>query len=472
MDVKFGTSGLRGLADDLLQGAAAAHAYAFARHLLSSGRVEAGAPVFVGRDRRESSPALQAEACRALAAAGLKPIPCGAVPTPALAGYAMERGAASLMITGSHIPADRNGLKFYRPDGEIDKSDEAAIATLANSENLPEGEVPKSADEDSAPVREWYRARYRSFAPADALSGKRIGVFAHSAVAPDLLAEILGALGAETVVLGRSDDFVPVDTEAVSAEMMASLKEWTVSESLDAIVSTDPDGDRPLLIDERGEQVRGDALGLISAIELGADAVVTPVTSNAGITDARGFTVTRTRVGSPYVLSGMAETEDRDCVIGFEANGGLMTASEIVHGGSRLSPLPTRDAMLPLLCALARAAAKGVPLSQLVEELALPVAAADRLTDYPGLISGRLIGWLSEEPANAAQFVDGLGTPSAVDAIDGVRIVLEDGATIHFRASGNAPEMRCYTQAAERGRADVLLREGLRRLNAFREQNG
>jgi phosphomannomutase len=35
------------------------------------------------------------------------------------------------MITGSHIPADRNGIKFYRPDGEIDKDDEAAITTAA-----------------------------------------------------------------------------------------------------------------------------------------------------------------------------------------------------------------------------------------------------------------------------------------------------------------------------------------------------
>ncbi|MGO7770887.1 hypothetical protein ACC736_39275, partial [Rhizobium ruizarguesonis] len=35
------------------------------------------------------------------------------------------------MVTGSHIPADRNGIKFYLPDGEIDKSDEADITALA-----------------------------------------------------------------------------------------------------------------------------------------------------------------------------------------------------------------------------------------------------------------------------------------------------------------------------------------------------
>ena len=39
----------------------------------------------------------------------------------------MGRGTISIMVTGSHIPADRNGLKFYRRDGEIDKADEAKL---------------------------------------------------------------------------------------------------------------------------------------------------------------------------------------------------------------------------------------------------------------------------------------------------------------------------------------------------------
>lgn len=467
MNVKFGTSGLRGPAADLLDGPAAHHAHAFGRHLLAACAVEAGAPVFVGRDRRASSGALQAQVCCALAAAGLKPVPCGIVPTPALAGYAMERGAASLMVTGSHIPADRNGLKFYRPDGEIGKADEAALVDLAASATPPAVGEPAIPAEDAQAVRGWYRSRYVGFAAPGVLAGKRIGIFAHSAAAPDLLCEILSGLGAETVVVGESKGFVPVDTEALSSDMMTQLREWIAAERLDAIVSTDPDGDRPLLIDEHGEQVRGDALGLLSAMELGADAVVTPVTSNAGIDETGGFSVVRTRVGSPYVIAGMNACTGKHRVIGFEANGGLMTASEIVHGDCRLSPLPTRDAALPLACVLVRAAGEGVGLSKLVADLALPAAVADRLPDFPVAISAELIGWLARE-TNAAQFLDGLGSPVALDTIDGVRIVLEDGATIHFRASGNAPEMRCYVQAASRERADLLLREGLTRLSRFR----
>ncbi|MDO6806419.1 hypothetical protein Q4595_28435, partial [Wenyingzhuangia sp. 1_MG-2023] len=51
----------------------------------------------------------------------------GVLPTPALALQAMQDGVPAIVITGSHIPFDRNGIKFYRPDGEITKVDEQAI---------------------------------------------------------------------------------------------------------------------------------------------------------------------------------------------------------------------------------------------------------------------------------------------------------------------------------------------------------
>ncbi|MDN3591556.1 hypothetical protein QWZ12_13170 [Methylobacterium adhaesivum] len=46
------------------------------------------------------------------AAAGFRVVDCGAFPTPALALGAMRRGSCAVMVTGSHLPEDRNGLKF------------------------------------------------------------------------------------------------------------------------------------------------------------------------------------------------------------------------------------------------------------------------------------------------------------------------------------------------------------------------
>ncbi|WP_332700738.1 hypothetical protein [Devosia sp.] len=82
--------------------------------------------------------------------------------------------------------------------------------------------------------------------------------------------------------------------------MFQPLEGWVRQHRLDAIASTDGDADRPLLIDGAGRFVRGDVLGLLTAIFVAADSVVTPVTSNTAIEAIGCFgDVYRTRVGSP-----------------------------------------------------------------------------------------------------------------------------------------------------------------------------
>lgn len=137
---------------------------------------------------------------------------CGALPTPALALEGMARGLPSIMVTGSHIPFDRYGLKFALASGEITREDEAGMLA-AKAAPAP---LPAAAPASNAAL-ERYVARATGFFPAGVLSGRRIGVHQHSAVSRDALAAILRALGAEVVALGRSEAFVPVDTEAISA---------------------------------------------------------------------------------------------------------------------------------------------------------------------------------------------------------------------------------------------------------------
>ena len=76
----------------------------------------------------------------------------------------------------------------------------------------------------------------------------------------------LTQLGASVTSLERSNEFVPIDTEAVSEEDKAKALNWSKQFRFDAIFSTDSDGDRPLIVDETGEWLRGDVLGLITAI--------------------------------------------------------------------------------------------------------------------------------------------------------------------------------------------------------------
>jgi phosphomannomutase len=456
--LKFGTSGLRGLAVDLVGNAARRYAAAFVRHLEATGQAGSGR-VYLARDYRESSAAIVEDCAVAVRAAGLEPVDCGVLPTPALALHAMTLGGAAIMVTGSHIPADRNGLKFYVPAGEISKDDEAGIAA-ALRDGVPQGsgaardEYPQAGDR--------YRQRYRHLLGAEALAGWKIGVFEHSSVARDLLVSLLTRAGADVVRLGRSETFIPVDTEAFSDAIFAPRLEWIARHHLDAIVSTDGDGDRPLVIDATGEFVRGDVLGMIAARFAGVSKVVTPVTSNSAIEGVGWFTeVERTRVGSPYVIAGMAKVGETGAVVGFEANGGTLLGSDVTIDNHVLAALPTRDAVLPILAVLATAKGRGLSLSGLVKSLPVRAALSDRLTEVPSDRSAELLRRLGEEPGFAAAFFEPVGEVQSVSAIDGLRFGLASGDTVHYRASGNAPELRCYVEGITPERADELLKWGL-----------
>jgi phosphomannomutase len=461
--LKFGTSGLRGLVTELSDDICAAYTVAFLRHLRDRYAVQGNGLLLVGHDLRDSSPRIAAACIHAARAFGMRVENCGALPTPALAFRAMSLSVPAIMVTGSHIPADRNGLKFYRPDGEIDKADEAGILAVLEGEQPATGAVGDVLV--SGEALQAYIERCASLLPPGALSGKRIGVYQHSSVARDLMVDILERAGAEAVAVGRSDVFVPVDTEALRPEDIAFARDICHASKLDALVSTDGDADRPLIADENGEFLRGDMVGLLTARFLEADAVVTPVTSNTSIEQCGFFDkVCRTRVGSPYVIEGMekARAEGNRRIVGFEANGGVLLGSDVTMEGRKLNALPTRDAMLPILSVLGMAAREGVSLSDLAARLPARYTGSGRIEHVPAEKSAAFLQSLEDREALNAFFAEA-GTVRDCDRIDGTRIVLTNGEVVHYRASGNAPELRCYTEAASRERAAELLAWGLAR---------
>jgi phosphomannomutase len=212
-------------------------------------------------------------------------------------------------------------------------------------------------------------------------------------------------------------------------------------------------------VDETGQVLRGDALGLIVARYLGANAIVTPVTSNSGIESRCQAEVSRTKVGSPFVIAGMAEALSRGntCVIGFEANGGVLTGNLMRAGTADLAALPTRDSVLPILCAFAAARAAGQSLSAHIASLDLPVAASDRIENFPTAVSQALVAELSNDGAARNRFFEPLGHVSGVDVTDGLRVTFQSGDIVHLRPSGNAPEMRIYSESATEALAHGLI---------------
>ena len=457
-EIQFGTSGARGLVEQFSSQVCAAFTVAFLSAL--KGRFDFER-VSIGIDRRPSSPQMAAACAQAAEQLGFKVDYCGVLPTPALALHAMQNLQPAIMITGSHIPFDRNGIKFYRPDGEITKADEQAIvqseALVSDVNDLKTLVVNNDAVD-------LYLQRYASLLPAGFLAGKRVGIYEHSSAGRDLYAQLFSQLGAEVVPLGRSEEFVPIDTEAVRQEDIEKGQAWSKEYKLDFLFSTDGDGDRPLMADEKGQWLRGDVLGLLTADYLGIEALAVPVSCNTAIEQSQKFKkVMRTRIGSPYVIEGMQTLQASFAkVAGFEANGGFLLGSNVALKSHTLTALPTRDALLPVLACMASAIVSGVTLSQLVAQLPPRYTASDRVQNFATTKSQALIAQWSNNPDIGLEKL-GLAdhTVASQDQTDGLRVTLDNGYVVHLRPSGNAPELRCYVEADSQQQAQNLVKSSL-----------
>ncbi len=482
--VGFGTSGARGLVSAMTDEVCYLYTAAFLQYLHTDGQIKPGCEVAVAGDLRSSTPRILSAVLRAIESQGYQPLYCGFIPSPAVALVGIKQQIPAIMVTGSHIPDDRNGIKFNKPVGEILKPDEEGIRQQWIT--TPAGVFDEHGwfveamllPEPNSVGLTTYLNRYRQLFPANLLDGYRVGVYEHSSVARDLMAEVLEVLGAEIIRLGRSEQFISVDTEAIRPEDVVLARQWITEYKLDTIVSTDGDGDRPLVSDEQGEWLRGDIAGILTARYLQAVSVVTPVSSNSAVERCGWFEqVTRTRIGSPYVIEGMqnAMVEHSPGVVGYEANGGFLQATPIELFGQTLSPLPTRDAMIVIIAILSMSREQGVAISGLLEKLPERYTYSERIKNFPLELSREKIGKLSSGNFNhdvdafSQLFGNTLGVVMAIDYTDGARFTIDNGEVIHLRLSGNAPELRCYTEADSSRRAAELNRICMDILEGWRE---
>ena len=535
--LRFGTSGLRGLVEDMTDLEVYVNAAGFLEFLMDRQQIRVGDTVCLSGDLRPSTNSADRSIMRAVVRAiqdtGLVTCYLGRLPTPALTYFAVERHQASIMVTGSHIPFDRNGIKFNRPQGEILKSDESAILSsvlqvrqiqyaMGEDQSIFDDEgwlkpesVPELPDAEPA-AHDAYLKRFTDFFPSGFLKGKKILVYQHSAVGRDMLVELLESFGAQIFSEGRSDAFVPIDTEDISNERLNQLQSFVEAKTengirLDAVISTDGDSDRPLVCGVDGwgrlQFIHGDLLGLLVADFLKVQDVVVPVSSNDAVDQhlaVKGIQPFKTQIGSPHVIQTMDAVHRGKgrSVVGWEANGGFMVGSELTFDGRKLSPLATRDAFFPILSVLLAAVEQKGSILDLLGKLPARFGKAGLIDQFPqessrallqkwtpdieGLLDWELrdggaqlrfssgerrsatteeilmIAHLCEEATQYFQPDEGFTAIQRMNYIDGVRFYFDNEDIGHIRPSGNAPQLRFYAVANAQLRADAMVELALR----------
>jgi phosphomannomutase len=531
---------LRGLVKDITDVESYINVKGALRYLLSTGDIRAGSRVVIGGDLRPSTDRIMRACAQSIVDTGCQVENAGKIPTPALISHAISTGRAGVMVTGSHIPFDRNGIKINKSLGEVLKSDEPGITrevervrveeygrSAATSAFDASGMFKRSADLpplDRSAEAAYIRRYVTSFTRGN-LAGLRVLVYQHSAVSRDILPQILIELGAEVVTAGRSETFVSIDTENITDEQLDRLEEFAVAaeasgQPLHAIVSTDGDSDRPLVtavlpasdVHPGGRRVRflpGDLLGIVVAEYLRADAAAVPISANDAVQrrmGERGVALEQTKIGSPYVITALDELRragKHARIVGWEANGGFLTGSDIPLTAGTLMALPTRDSTLPIVANLFAAAEQRIGLAALWNRLPARFGRAGLLDNVPVAVSQTILAHLIPPGDVIEVEFDGTGqvfdrsrpgtvpTPLAepaaadwleckatlvrfftpalefddivsVNVLDGVRVYFRNGDVAHVRPSGNAPQLRIYANSDSQARADQIVELALR----------
>jgi len=344
VSLSFGTDGIRGDArTELTTEAVAALGRAGAEVL--------GADSFaIGRDTRESGPALVAALHAGVAAAGGRSIDLGVIPTPAVALWCRDESVAGAMVSASHNPWHDNGVKFFTAGGaKLDDDLQHRIQTRFD-ELLIAADTPTAAEghDAGAEAVERHVAFLVASLNGRSLAGLRLVADAANGAASTVVAQTFERLGADVQILHALPDGRNINDDCGSNHP-ASLQAAVVENGADLGVAFDGDADRLVAVDGNGEIVDGDQIIAICALDrheqglLVDDAVVVTVMTNLGfrrsMADA-GIEVVDTPVGDRYVVEAL---DSRGLSLGGEQSGHVIFRDLASTGDGVLSAVQLLD---------------------------------------------------------------------------------------------------------------------------------
>ena len=314
----FGTDGVRGVANiypmtaEIAMQIGRAIAYVFKKEPRRH-------KIVIGKDTRLSGYMLENAMVAGICSMGVDVMLVGPLPTPGIAFITSSmRADAGVVISASHNPYQDNGIKFFSRNGfKLPDKLEKEIEDFIFKNNEP-SHRPTASDIGKAYRIDDAIGRYVVFAkntfPKElTLNGLKIAVDCANGAAYKVAPEVFYELGADVFPIGVKPDGENINDRCGSLYPEAVAK-LVKEKKADIGIALDGDGDRIILIDEKGRVLDGDYLMAIAAANmlkqgtLKNKTLVTTIMSNMGIEEAvkkGGGRIIRTKVGDRYVTEEM-----------------------------------------------------------------------------------------------------------------------------------------------------------------------
>lgn len=257
------------LTDDVVSGIAAGFVK-YAKEKLSKEKLT----IAIGHDSRISAPRLKKCCIDAFIKSGVNVIDCGLSTTPAMFMITVDgeyKADASVMLTASHLPFNRNGLKFFTAAGGFEGSDITKILEYAEADDFDfsaQGSVKEVnyLEKYASDIAEKIKKDTNSEKPFD---GMKIAVDAGNG-SGGFYAEMLSNLGADTSgskFLEPDGNFPNHIPNPENKDAMKAISEAVLDSKSDLGIIFDTDVDRAAIVDQKGNEINKNRLiALISAV--------------------------------------------------------------------------------------------------------------------------------------------------------------------------------------------------------------
>lgn len=317
----FGTDGIRRIANteltpELVYKVAKAGAYVLSKHANHT------PTVLIGRDTRISGTLIESAMTAGFLSYGANVKLLGVIPTPAVAYLTRKLNAdASVVISASHNTFEFNGVKYFSNKGtKIDDLIEEEIEEIMDSGKIAELNAPHNKigisevrqdliDEYAKFFVDTFKTDLEKIAKLDF----KVGLDTANGATYKIAEEVFKSLGINYSIINNNPDGININENCGSTHL-EQIKKYVIDNKLDLGIAYDGDGDRCLLIDEKGNEIDGDmVLAIVSNYmkeknTLKNDTVVATVMSNLGLNkycEANKLKLKQTKVGDRYVLEEM-----------------------------------------------------------------------------------------------------------------------------------------------------------------------